>query len=173
MFDDTARTFYDTTQSHQMEADMTKNQTTAAIVLGLLFLTYGMPTDVSAKPKQSSVFGCTTEDLNTGFGSSCVSQAEQDIMRGNSYTHVMICEGGQQKCCTISNGSGQILNCRRPAGSAAMTQPLQQLTPMTPRPGSIQSRGVEGAEDIGEETPVPSWLTEAWLKEHEGEKPSK
>jgi hypothetical protein len=152
---------------------MTKNQTTAAIVLGLLFLAYGLPADVSAKPKRPSVFGCTTEDLNTGFGSSCVSQAEQDIMKGNSYTHVMICEGGQQKCCTVSNGSGQILNCRRPAGSAAMTQSLQPLTSTNTRPGSIQSRGVEGAEDIGEETPVPSWLTESWLKEHEGEKPSK
>ncbi len=151
---------------------MTQNQTTAAIVLGLIFWAYGLPADVSAKPKQSSAFGCTTEDLNTGFGSSCVRQAEQDVMQGNSYLHVMICEGGQQKCCTI-NGSGQILNCRRPAGSAAMRQPLQQLTPMTPRPGSIQSRGVEGAEDVGEETPVPSWLTESWLKEHEGAKPSK
>lgn len=167
------RHFYDTTtQSHQMEADMTKTQTTAAIVLGLLFWTYGLPADVSAKPKPS-VFGCTTEDLNTGFGSSCVSQAEQDIMQGHSYIHVMVCEGGQHKCCTVSQSSGAVLNCRRPAGSAAMRQPLQQLTPMTPRPGSIQSRGVESAEDVGEETPVPSWLTESWLKEHEGEKPSK
>lgn len=173
MFANTAKILYDTTtELHQMEVYMTKKHTTAALVLGLLLWTYGLPPAVSAKPKPS-VFGCTTEDLNTGFGSSCVSQAEQDVMNGNSYTHVMICDGGQQKCCTISNGSGQILNCRRPAGSAIMTQPLQRLTPMTPKPGSIQSRGVEGAEDIGEETPVPSWLTEAWLKEHQGEKPSK
>ena len=152
---------------------MTKNQTTAAIVLGLLFWTYGLPADVSAKPKRPSVFGCTTEDLNTNFGSSCVRQAEQDIMQGHSYIHIMICAGGQYKCCTVSQSSGAIQACRRPAGSAAMSQQFQQLTPMTPQSGSLRSRGVEGAEDLGEDTPVPSWLTESWLKEHEGVKQSK
>jgi len=122
-----------------------------------------------AKPKKSTSFGCTVDDLQTSFASSCIRQADQDIMNGNSYIHVVVCEGDQQKCCTV-NGSGQILNCRRPAGSAVMRQPLQQMTPMTPTkpaPGSVQNRGVETTEDLGEESDIPSWLTNEWLKAHE------
>ncbi len=141
------------------------------LTLGIGIWTFGLPLDGHAKPK-SRVFGCSTEDLQTNFASSCIRQAEEDIMKGHSYIHVVVCEGGTQKCCTISN-SGQVQTCRRPAGSAAMTQSLQQLTPMTSKSGSVQNRGVEGGEDFGEETPVPSWLTESWLKEHEGTKPSR
>jgi hypothetical protein len=37
----------------------------------------------------------------------------------------------------------------------------------------VLRRGVEGEEEVGEETPIPSWLMESWLKEHEGEELSK
>ena len=141
------------------------------LVLGLTTWLFGLPLEGHAKPK-STVFGCSTQDLQTNFASSCIHQAEQDIMNGNSYVHVVICEGGQQKCCTVSD-SGQILNCRRPAGSAALTQPLQRLTPMNPRLGSVQSRDVEGGDDVGEETPVPSWLNKEWIEEHDGKEPAK
>ncbi|MCW5784332.1 MAG: hypothetical protein KIT39_13555 [Nitrospirales bacterium] len=138
----------------------------AVVTLGIAIWVFGLPLNAQAKPK-AKVFGCTTEDLNTNFGSSCVSQAEQDIIRGHSYIHVLVCEGGQMKCCTMSS-TQQVLNCRRPAGSAALSGGLKNLNQT-----QVFSRGIEGEEEVGEETPVPSWLTESWLTEHEGEKPSK
>ena len=141
--------------------------TMAVIALGISIWVFGLPLNAQAKPK-SKVFGCTTADLNTNFGSSCVSQAEQDILRGNNYIHVLVCEGGQMKCCTISNSTNQVQTCRRPAGSAAMSGGLKSLSQ-----APVLRRGVEGEEEVGEETPIPSWLTESWLKEHEGEELSK
>lgn len=146
---------------------MRLTHTMAVVALGITIWVFALPLNAQAKPK-AKVFGCTTADLNTNFGSSCVSQAEQDIIRGHSYTHVLVCEGGQMKCCTTSNSTQQVLNCRRPAGSAAISGGLKSLS-QTP----VLRRGVEGEEEVGEETPIPSWLTESWLKEHEGEKPSK
>jgi hypothetical protein len=137
------------------------------VALGIAILIFGLPLNAQAKPK-SKVFGCTTADLNTNFGSSCVSQAEQDILRGNNYIHVLVCEGGQMKCCTISNSTNQVQTCRRPAGSAAMSGRLKSFSQ-----SQVFRRGVEGEEEVGEETPIPSWLTESWLKEHEGEEHSK
>ncbi len=144
----------------------------ALSVIGITFLTFGPLPHAHAKPKKSTSFGCTMDDLQTSFAGSCISQAEQDIMKGNSYIHVVVCEAGQQKCCTV-NGSGQILNCRRPAGSAALKQPLQPLTPVKPATGSVQSRSAETAEDLGEESDIPSWLTDEWLKKHDTSEQSK
>ena len=146
---------------------MRRAHTMAVVALGIAIWLFGLPLNAQAKPK-SKVFGCTTADLNTNFGSSCVSQAEQDILRGNNYIHVLVCEGGQMKCCTISNSTNQVQTCRRPAGSAARSGGLKSLN-QTP----VLRRGVEGEEEVGEETPIPSWLTKSWLKEHEGEKLSK
>jgi hypothetical protein len=139
----------------------------AVVALSIAIWLFGLPLNAQAKPK-SKAFGCTTANLNTNFGSSCVSQAEQDIIRGHSYIHVLVCEGGQMKCCTISNSTNQVQTCRRPAGSAAMSGRLKSFSQ-----AQVFRRGVEGEEEVGEETPIPSWLTESWLKEHEGEKLSK
>ncbi|MGB5054690.1 MAG: hypothetical protein WBO24_09885 [Nitrospirales bacterium] len=144
---------------------MRLTRTMTIVALSFTIWVFGLPLNAQAKPK-AKVFGCTTEDLNTNFGSSCVSQAEQDIMRGHSYVHVLVCEGGQMKCCTMSS-TQQVLNCRRPAGSAALSGGLKSLNQT-----QVFRRGIEGEEEVGEETPIPSWLTESWLKEHEGEKPS-
>lgn len=146
---------------------MRHTHTMAVVTLGIALWVFGLPLNAHAKPK-SKVFGCTTEDLNTNFGSSCVRQAEKDIMEGRSSTHVLVCDGGQMKCCTVSNSTGQTQTCRRPGGSAAISGRLNRVNP-----AQVFSRGVEGEEELGEETPVPSWLTESWLKEHEGENPSK
>ncbi|GKS57223.1 hypothetical protein YTPLAS18_07500 [Nitrospira sp.] len=138
---------------------------TSAITVLILSLTMwllGMPLDSHAKPKSRS-FGCTVSDLQTNFASSCIHQADQDIMQGHSYIHVVVCEGGQQKCCTVSD-SGQILNCRRPAGSALMQGTLNQAP--------VLSRGTEGADETDESTPIPSWLTKEWIEEHDGKEPA-
>ena len=146
---------------------MRNTHTMTVVALGIALWVFGLPLNAQAKPK-SKVFGCTTEDLNTNFGSSCVRQAEQDIMQGRSSIHVLVCDGGQMKCCTISNSTNQVQTCRRPAGSAAMSGKLKGLSQ-----GPVLRRGVEGEEEIGEEMPIPPWLTESWLNEHEGEKLSK
>ena len=135
----------------------------AVVTLGIAIWVFGLPLNAQAKPK-AKVFGCTTEDLNTNFGSSCVSQAEQDIIKGHSYIHVLVCEGGQMKCCTMSS-TNQIQTCRKPAGSATLSGGLKSLNQT-----QVFRRGIEGEDEVGEETPIPSWLTESWLKEHEGEK---
>lgn len=145
---------------------MRHTHTMAVVTLGIAIWVFGLPLNAQAKPK-SKVFGCTTEDLNTNFGSSCVRQAEQDIMQGHSYIHVLVCEGGQMKCCTISS-TNQIQTCRRPAGSAALSGGLKSLNQ-----AQVFRRGIEGEDEVGEETPIPSWLTESWLKEHEGEELTK
>ncbi len=145
---------------------MRLTHTMTVVALGITIWVFGLPLNVQAKPK-ARVFGCTTADLNTNFGSSCVSQAEQDILQGHSYTHVLVCEGGQMKCCTISS-TNQIQTCRRPAGSAALSGGLKSLNQ-----AQVFRRGIEGEDEVGEETPIPSWLTESWLKEHEGEKLTK
>ncbi|MDR4496186.1 MAG: hypothetical protein AB7P17_11255 [Nitrospirales bacterium] len=72
------------------------------------------------------------------------------------------------KCCTISNSTNQVQTCRRPAGSAALSGGLKKFNQ-----APVLKRGVESEEEVGEETPIPSWLTESWLKEHEGENLSK
>lgn len=131
------------------------------LIFGVTCLVTGQAFDTHAKPK-STVFGCSVDDLQTNFASSCIKQADQDIMNGNSYIHVVICEAGQQKCCTVSS-SGAILNCRKPAGSAIRPGALSQ-TPVVTR------RGVDEADDIGDEEPVPSWLNEQWLKDHDTNK---
>lgn len=145
---------------------MRRISTMTVLTLGMTLWMFGLPSDGTAEPK-SRVFGCSYDDLQTNFASSCLRQAEQDIIKGHSYIHVVICEGGQQKCCTISD-SGQVQTCRRPAGSAIMPGTLNQLN-QTP----ILRRGVEGADEPGEETPIPSWLTKEWVAEHDGKEPSK
>ena len=140
--------------------------TMAVLAVGIAIWFFGLPLNAQAKPK-SQVFGCTTADLNTTFGSSCVHQAEQDIMQGRSSIHILVCEGGQMKCCTISS-TNQIQTCRRPAGSAALLGGVNKFNQ-----GQVFRRGIESEEEADEETTIPTWLTESWLKEHEGEKPSK
>jgi hypothetical protein len=133
----------------------------SVVILGITCLVAGQALDTHAKPKQSTAFGCTIDDLQTNFAGSCIRQADQDIINGNSYIHVVICEAGQQKCCTVSS-SGAILNCRKPAGSA--------IRPGLSAAPAVSTRGVEGADDLGEEEPVPPWLNEQWLKEHDSNK---
>jgi hypothetical protein len=142
---------------------MRLTRTMTVVALGITIWVFGLPLSAQAKPK-AKVFGCTTEDLNTNFGSSCVRQAEQDIMQGRSSIHVLVCDGGQMKCCTVSS-TNQVQTCRRPAGSAAISGGLKNLNQ-----APVLSRGIEGKDEVGEETPIPSWLTESWMKEHEGEK---
>jgi hypothetical protein len=145
---------------------MRLTRTMTIVALSFTIWVFGLPLNAQAKPK-AKVFGCTTADLNTNFGSSCVSQAEQDIMQGRSSIHVLVCDGGQMKCCTVSS-TNQVQTCRRPAGSAAISGGLKSLGQ-----APVLSRGIEGEDEGGEETPIPAWLTESWLKEHEGEKQSR
>jgi len=133
--------------------------------LCLVVCVLALPTGALAKPKKTVLNGCTLEQLNSRFGNSCISQAEDDALKGHSYYHTPICNGDDMQCCTKDNKTGQVLNCRKPPFSRAM--PGRQGPSSS---GSVLSRGVEGAETSGEETPPPSWMTESWLKEHEGEK---
>ncbi|GKS57219.1 hypothetical protein YTPLAS18_07460 [Nitrospira sp.] len=118
------------------------------------------PSGALAKPKKIVSNGCTVEQLQSNFGESCGRQMEQDLINNRSYTHVMFCNGGQMTCCTVSNSNNQVLNCRRPAGSA-----LQLPLSGTSMTGSVMARGVEGAEDPGEEVSAPDWITEKVVKD--------
>ena len=118
------------------------------------------PPDAFARAKKIVNNGCTVEQLQSNFGESCGKQMEQDLINNRSYTHVMFCNGGQMTCCTVSNSTNQVLNCRRPAGSA-----LQLPLSGTSMTGSVMARGVEGTEDPGEEVPTPDWITEKAVKE--------
>lgn len=150
------------------EVTMRHTHTMAIVTFGIALWVFGLPLNAQALPKPKQFGGCTIEDIQSNFGSSCVRQAEKDIMEGRSSTHVLVCEGGQMKCCTVDNSTDQVQTCRRPAGSAAISGRLNRVNP-----AQVFRRGVEGEEELGEETPVPSWLTESWLKEHEGESQSK
>lgn len=105
--------------------------------------------------------GCTLGQLQSRFGQSCGRQTNQDVGQSKPYAHYMFCNGGEMKCCTVSNTTGAVLNCRRPAG-AGLVQGKQGLS----NPGSILSRGVEGADETDEATEIPPWLTESWRKDH-------
>lgn len=134
---------------------MTHTRLFTMTLLGLALLSAAFATGASAKPK-GTWQQCTTKDLNTNFGASCNDQMQDDIMKNHSYTHVLFCGGETMLCCTVDNNSGQVINCRKPAGTRIM--------PGVGAIGSggvvgLQSRGVEGKDAIDEDTPVPADLT--------------
>ena len=120
-----------------------------------------LPSGALAKPKKIVLNGCTMEQVQSNFGKSCIDQASTDLLEGHSYYHTIICNGNEMQCCTKDTKTGAILTCRKP--------PFSRVMPGGQGPsssGSVLSRGVEGAETSSEETPPPSWMTDAWLKEN-------
>lgn len=135
------------------------------IAIVLLAVALISPGEATAKPKIIVLNGCTVEQLQSRLGKSCASQADQDLIKGHGYRHELVCNGDEMQCCTKDNGTNRIINCRRSANTSRVMPHMHGLQQF----GTVQSRGVDG-EEMGEETPPPSWLTEAWLKEHGGEK---
>lgn len=133
---------------------MTSSQMITISVVAVICAVLALPSGAHALPKGTKWQNCTAQDLNTRFGSSCMSQADQDIMSGKSYTHVLFCGSGGMLCCTV-NDQGQVINCRKPAGSALTIQPSTQMGTIT--------RGVEEAESE-ELTTVPDWVKDAATK---------
>jgi len=125
--------------------------------MSLLFLGLTIPVTALARPKFLSN-GCTLEQISSNFGNSCVDQMQQDILNKRSYTHALLCNGGEMLCCTYDNATNQIQTCRRPAGTKSAATFGATST------GTVMGRGVED-ENTTEEAPVPSWMTEERLKE--------
>jgi len=134
---------------------MKKAHVIPLLLLGMTCVVLSLPSGAFALPKSSSK-NCTIKDTQTRFGASCVDQAAQDIATGKPYTHVLFCGGDTMLCCTVSESTGEVINCRKPAGSS-----LAQRA--TPQAGAILSRGVEG-EESEELTTVPDWVKEAATK---------
>ena len=128
---------------------------------GVLFLATIMPQSVLARAKVLTN-GCTAQQINSNFGNSCVDQMQQDLINKRSYTHALVCNGGEVMCCTYDNATNQIQTCRKPAGSKTAATLGTTLAPST---GKVLSRGVDEDNAAGEDAPVPSWMTEERLKE--------
>lgn len=122
------------------------------LLIGMTCVVLSLPSGAFALPKSSSK-NCSIKDTQTRFGASCVDQAAQDIATGKPYTHVLFCGGDTMLCCTVSESTGEVINCRKPAGSSLMQRGNSQ-------PGAILGRGVEG-EESDELTTVPAWVKEA------------
>lgn len=147
---------------------MKRDRKDFAIVVAVVGLIMMIPSEAPARPKKIVLNGCTMDQVQSVFGQSCNRQAEQDLLNGRGYTHVQMCNGDEMQCCTRDNKTQAILNCRKPARPAGSLPTTQGGLPQF---GSVLSRGVEGEElGEGEETPPPAWMTESWLKEHEGER---
>lgn len=129
-------------------------------VLALMLMGLPLTPDASAKPK-GTWQQCTAKDLNTNFGGSCNDQMQDDIMKSHTYRHVLFCGGETMLCCTVDNNSGQVINCRKPAGTRIM--PGVGATGTGGMVG-LQSRGIEGKEPIDEHAPVPVELTPEVVK---------
>lgn len=140
----------------------------------LRLLTLGVPSmllagaslapDASAKPKRL-VNGCTAEQIrDTPIGQSCADQMEQDILGNKPYTHALLCNGSDIKCCTYDNKTNQIINCRSRAGASRFQGLQGTLGGITGTVG-VQSRGVEGADSVDENEPAPAWMTEERMKQ--------
>lgn len=127
----------------------------------VLFLATIMPQSVLARAKQL-VNGCSAQQIQSNFGNSCVDQMQQDIINNRSYTHALVCNGGEVLCCTYDNATNQIQTCRRPAGAKTAATLGTTLAPNT---GKVLSRGIDEDNTAGEDSPVPSWMTEERLKE--------
>ena len=138
-------------------------QVCSVLVASLLGLGLISPLNLWAKPRKIVSNGCTAEQIQSNFGSSCVGQMEQDLINNRSYTHVMFCNGDDRQCCTVDNATNQVVNCRKPAGSSALA--LQGTAIAPSKLGGIQTRGVEGADATDEETPAPKWITEERMKQ--------
>jgi|GEM_PF-2461386 len=131
-------------------------------VIIIILAGLSLPAESFAKPKAVSN-GCTVDQIQSNFGNSCVDQMEQDIINNRSYTHALVCNGGEKLCCTTDNTTGRIINCRRPAGSRSMTLQSTAIAPSSI--GGIQTRGVEGSDAADEEAPAPEWMTDQRLKQ--------
>lgn len=125
-----------------------------------VFLAMIMPQSILARPKQL-VNGCTAQQIQSNFGNSCVDQMQQDLINNRSYTHALVCNGGEVLCCTYDNTTNQIQTCRRPAGTKAAAT---LGTTVAPNTGTVLSRGVDEDNKDSEDAPVPSWMTEERLK---------
>lgn len=132
--------------------------------ISLLTLAVTLPAPASARPK-SSWQSCTFQDLNTTFGKSCLNQMQQDVAFSKPYTHTLFCGGDTTLCCTVSNDTGEVIGCRKPAGSGVMPG-MQGNTLGAGGMAGVQRRGVETmAPAPDEEAPVPSTLTPEIVKE--------
>ena len=138
-------------------------RTTIVLGVSLLCISLIMPLGAWAKPRKVIVNGCTFEQITSNFGNSCGDQGMDDLKNNRTYTHVLFCNGDERSCCTVDNSNNQVINCRRPAGSRTMT--LQGTVTAPTGRAEVQSRGVEGAEVAGEESPAPEWITEERMKQ--------
>lgn len=142
---------------------MKKRQVLGIFVISMIVAGIGLPPESFAKPKRL-YNGCTAEQIQTNFGNSCVNQMEQDIIGNKPYMHALLCNGGDVQCCTYDNKTGQILTCRKPAGTRVM--PGRKGTNIgAAGMAGVQSRSVEGEASTEEEGPPPAWMTEERMKQ--------
>ena len=142
---------------------MKNGQVLGIFVISMIVAGVGLPPESFAKPKRL-YNGCSAEQIQTNFGNSCVDQMEQDIIGNKPYTHALLCNGGDVQCCTYDNTTGQILTCRKPAGTRVM--PGRKGTNIgSAGMAGVQSRSVEGAASTEEEGPPPVWMTEERMKQ--------
>ncbi len=143
---------------------MTKSNLIVWCAFTVLIGLFALPAPSDARPKQLLSNGCNMQQIQSNFGSSCVSQMEQDIMGSKPYTHALLCNGGEMLCCTYDNGNNQILNCRRPAGSGLMSGAMGNVG--ISGTAGIQRRGVDAStEAADEEAPAPEWMTPERLQQ--------
>ncbi len=146
-----------------MNHPLVRQRTWLVVAVVLAGLIGAFPSASFAKPKKI-YHGCTLDQLHSRLGQSCDTQATDDLVKGHGYVHQMFCDGEEMSCCTVENGTGRILTCRK--------APLSMVNPNVQNPrasGSVLSRGTE-RDESGEDSPPPSWLTESWLQEHAGDK---
>jgi hypothetical protein len=79
-----------------------------AIVVLALFL--ALPQHASAKPKKPS-FGCGIQQIQSAQAAPCIAKADDDILKGRAYTHVVYCSStGKMLCCRVDNATQQIID---------------------------------------------------------------
>jgi hypothetical protein len=65
-------------------------------------------TPIDARPIKPS-FGCSMKQIQSEQAAPCIGMADQDILKGRSYTHVVRCSGGKLQCCKADNATSQII----------------------------------------------------------------
>jgi len=58
---------------------------------------------------------CSTQQLNTAFGSACVEQLEEDVLTNSTLQHEAICDPntGEIWCCGVDSRTNHIISCKR------------------------------------------------------------
>jgi hypothetical protein len=62
-----------------------------------------------AKPKKS--FGCSMQQIQSAEAAPCIAKADDDILKGRPYTHVVYCSStGKLLCCRADSETSQIID---------------------------------------------------------------